>query len=180
MGTSSIYSGPGGKNKLLPSWIDQSSLTDEQKKNIAKEWIAVKTSLTRIINKKGQQSPAPLFPHYVKSYGGSANFVNSSKSFISGFDSVYSFVHDIGSIGTKETIKQLGDQFKDKDFQEILLTFSNLYFPAGNDKEASAARSAMTITIEMILNEVNLHPDLDGLDDKGLNIILKNVFLSYN
>lgn len=42
MGTSSIYSGPGGKGKLLPDWIDQSNLTDEQKKNIAKEWNAAK------------------------------------------------------------------------------------------------------------------------------------------
>lgn len=179
MGTSSIYSGPGGKGKLLPDWIDQSNLTDEQKKNIAKEWTAVKTTLTRLINKKGKQSPASLFPHYVKSYGGSHNFVSSSQSFISGFDSVYSFVRDIGTIGTTETIKKLGDEFKGKNFQEILVIFSNHYFPSGNDKEASAARSAMSITFEMILNEKTLHPDLDVLDDTILNIILKNFVTEY-
>lgn len=179
MGTSSIYSGPGGKGKLLPDWVDQTNLTDEQKKNIAKEWTAVKTTLTRLINNKGKQNPAPIFPHYVKSYGGSNNFVSSSQSFISGFDNVYSFVRDIGTIGTVETIKKLGDEFKGKNFQEILVIFSNHYFPSGNDKEASAARAAMSITFEMILNEKTLHPELDILDDTVLNIILKNFVTEY-
>ena len=179
MGTSSIYSGPGGKGKLLPDWIDQSNLTDEQKKNIAKEWNAAKTTLTRLINKKSNQSRASLFSHYVKSYGGSHNFVNSSQSFISGFNNVYSFVRDIGTIGITETVKKLGDEFKGKNFQEILVIFSNHYFPSGNDKEASAARSAMSITFDLIIKEKMLHPELDVLDDTILNIILKNFVIEY-
>lgn len=179
MGTSSIHSGPGGKNKLLPDWIDQCNLTDEQKKKLAKEWSAAKKTLTGLINKKGKQSPAPLFPHYVKAYGGSNNFVNSSPGFIYGFDKVHSFLHDIGTIGKNETINRLGDEFKGKNFQEILVVFSNLYFPAGNDKEASAARSAMSVTFELILNEITLHPDLDILNNTILNIILKNFVVEY-
>lgn len=104
---------------------------------------------------------------------------NSSPSFIYGFEKVHSLLHDIGTIGTNETINRLGDEFKGKSVQEILITFSNLYFPAGNDKEASAARSAMSITFELILNEITLHPDLDVQDNTVLNIILKNFVIEY-
>ena len=179
MGTSNIHKGPGGKGKLLPDWIDQTNLTEDQKNAIAKEWTAVKTTLTRLLNKKGEHNPALLFPHYVKSYGGSKNFVSSSQSFIFGFENVYSFVRDISTIGTTETIKKLGDEFQGKTFQEILVIFSNRYFPSGDDKEASAARSAMSIIFEMILNEKTLHPDLDILDDTVLNIILKSFVVEY-
>ena len=56
MGTSNIYRGPGGSKKLLPDWIDESSLTEKEKDKIVKEWKNVKTNCTKILNSKNKEN----------------------------------------------------------------------------------------------------------------------------
>jgi len=178
MGTSNIYNGPGGKNKLLPDWLNNENLTPEQQDNIANEWKTAKTVFTRALNnhKKNDYS---FINHYIKAYNGSKGFVKSSVGFKKSFNYLFSFINDVGKFGQAEAIKKLGDEFIGKTLQEIFIIFSNSYFPSGNDKEESATRDAMTKTFEMIYMELQLHPNLDVLNDNILNIILRNFISEY-
>lgn len=182
MGTSNIYKGPGGQKKLLPAWIDEDCLTEKEKETIVKEWTAAKTSLTKLLNnsKKNSNFSWNFVKHYFHAHGGAQSFVKSSTSLKRGSDSFYSFVYDIASVGKKEAIKNLGEEYKDKGLEEIFVHFSNTCFPNGSDKEESACRIAMINTFELLYKELQDHPDLNFLEDSQLlNIALKTFVAEY-
>ena len=181
MGTSSIYKGPGGSNKLLPDWIQESDLSDKQKNEIAAEWKAAKATFTKAINssKNSGNFSNKFLQHYSKAYGGSKGFIQSSKSFLTSFGLLHSFVYDLANKGINQTIRNLGDDFQGKNIKEILVIFSNECFPSGNTKEEAAVREAMVKTLELIYKEISQHKQINLLDSSVLNIILQNYISEY-
>ena len=178
MGTSNIYKGPGGVNKLLPEWLQEQDLTEKQQMEIVSAWKAAKTAFTKAINHPNY-SPKIFLKHYAKAYGGSQGFIQSSKSFDKVFSDLLSFSLSLNSIGKDETLKKIGDDFQGKNIEEILMIFSNKYFPSGNTKEESAVREAMVSTIQLIYEELSKHKNLDVMDDIVLNVILRNFIGEY-
>lgn len=179
MGTSNIYRGPGGSKKLLPDWIDESSLTEKEKDKIVKEWKNVKTNCTKILNSKNKENFKIIFPHYFGAHGGAKNFVKSSKSFKMSFDILFPLLQSINKNGVQQTFNKLSDEFENKNIEQILLLFSNKYCPNGNDKEEVVARLAVNKTLELLIEEIKNHPTIDFLDEFVLNFILTTFVSEY-
>ena len=179
MGTSNIYRGPGGSKKLLPEWVDETSLTEKEKDEIIKEWKNVKSNCTRILNSKNKENYKIIFPHYFGAHGGAKNFVKSSKSFKTSFDILYPLLQSINKNGVQQTFKKLGEEFDGKNIEQILVFFSNKYCPNGNDKEEVVARLAINRTLELLIEEIKKHPSIDFLDEFVLNFILTTFVSEY-
>lgn len=179
MGTSNIYRGPGGSKKLLPEWVDETSLTEKEKDEIIKEWKNVKSNCTRILNSKNKENYKTIFPHYFGAHGGAKNFVKSSKSFKTSFDILYPLLQSINKNGVQQTFKKLGEEFDGKNIEQILVFFSNKYCPNGNDKEEVVARLAINSTLELLIEEIKKHPSIDFLDEFVLNFILTTFVSEY-
>ncbi len=194
MGTSRSYSGPTGKNPLLPPWADgevdsgvtdpgsnqTTTPTDNRETNIPplqspsslESWGNVKGSFTRLAGKPSFSSSGArkTMRSFVKAHGGAANASKISRRGQSVAQSIGGVLSGLAVHG--ENLIYDGFNFQDcvgKKTSELLSILVDLVVPNNDDLESMVARDAAVEAFQKLF-------EIFDVNSKGLEA-LKNLSL---
>ncbi|MDH4129077.1 MAG: hypothetical protein OEV44_10010 [Spirochaetota bacterium] len=184
MGTSSMYTGPGGGNPLLPEGYspendvmperdDKPTKEPEDKKKkdnpenderkIARqEWSKAKANFTRFANNAKGATAKRSVSSYVRAHGGAKRAGSTARSGKKTTTNLGNFLGSLNSIGWSQTFRDYNIDYIGKDVAEVLSLVVNKIGPEGNTKEDAYARSALINTMEVLYSKVeNNETDMD-------------------
>lgn len=205
MGTSSRYNGPTDRNPLLPEGFDlddyngdeseNKSMTeengvneslkveDENKSDIKapQNWKNAKMQMSKYLNNNRKIKSATA--SYIKALGGSKKAGMSSTSGKVATRNLGSFLSGISNLGIRDTLRNNGIKFENRDVGEVLSDVINFLSPVPDSKENSIARNAMINTIGDLYSEIGENggdlSTLDNLSSEHCNDILSSFISEY-
>ena len=166
MGTSSSYSGPNGKNPLLPD--DYSEL-----------WKDLKSEMSQLITGNRRDSTDRILRKYINANGGSSGM---SERLVSGGRSLGKFIDVLNSmneLGIVKTLEEFKVTYTDQNLIVSFTNLANIISPDGAFKEDTTARQAMLVAFSglyEIIERENLPID-KPLSDYPESFILQSVKL---
>jgi len=187
MGTSSSFTGPTGRNPLLPDNYQadgtQSSPETQVKDTInIEKWRIAKANFSKYISGTSSNMDASS-SSYVRAYGGGKSAGIQAIGGKSTAIKLGGFLSSISSSGFSETFKQLGIDFEGKSTEEVLSALVEKLSSSQNTKEDAVATEALMDSIEVLYEECDMEnsglEELDDLNSDTFSIIMEKFIGSY-
>jgi len=192
MGTSSSYTGPTGRNPLLPPWAEEVPLdpagqmapentpatTQEEIKPVpVTPWSTPKAAMRRLGSGASATTIRSVVRSYVRASGGAGTATGSARAGRATTARIGGFLANGVRIGFVQAAEQLGlRNLLGRDAQFVLAAFVDLLAPPGALREEAAARKAAIETLVALFEwcgvEENGLDALDHIDVAGITEIL--------
>jgi len=206
MGTSASYTGPTGRNPLLPSWVPPAGDQDDQGDEIPSPatpdetslepqipelipWSIPKSSLSRFASslRQGsvrQESVKSAIRDFVRAQGGARRASRAARAGRASAQRLGGFLASVANEGVTAAVSSLGlQEFIGQDVDTVLAALVDRIAPAGAFLEDSAARAATIQTLDKLFQEYAVSENgldaLNALDSEGVKQTLQQYIANY-
>jgi len=198
MGTSASYTGPTGRNPLLPSWAPPASDQDDQGPDeISLEppvpelvpWSTPKSSLSRFASSLSrgsvrQESVKSAIRDFVRAQGGARRASRAARAGRASAQRLGGFLASVVNEGVTAAASSLGlQEFIGQDVNTFLAALVDRIAPEGALLEDSAARASTIQTLDELFQEYAVSENgldaLNALNSEGVKHALQQYIANY-